>query len=160
MIFLYDSWYSIVFLRPKNRVKLPRQSTEKWICMGKWPFPSWGIYFLKNEKVPDDRSFFSSTYATKILGRKKSVRKPHDGAKKVNKYYLKKIIFCENDYNLAVNAHFWAWSNFNGFANFGSLITNDGSLELSHQGKFVFCHLAGDRNKYKQTVGQRETTTR
>ena len=45
MTFLYDAGYSVVLLRPKNEVKLPTQSAEKSICMGKWAVPKWGIYF-------------------------------------------------------------------------------------------------------------------
>ena len=40
MTFLYDAWYSVVFLRPKNEVKLLTQSALGHICMGKWPVPS------------------------------------------------------------------------------------------------------------------------
>ena len=39
---------------------------------------------------------------------------------------------------MAVDTHFWAWSNFNIFANFYSLRTNNGALESFHQGEFVF----------------------
>ena len=61
----------------------------------------------------------------------------------------KKFNFCENDYNLAVNTHFWTWSNSNIFANFGSLWKNDGTLQSSHQGGSIYCHLAGGKNNYK-----------
>ena len=37
--------------------------------------------------------------------------------------------FRENDYNSAVNTHFWARSKFNSIANFDPLMANDGSLE-------------------------------
>ena len=57
--------------------------------------------------------------------------------------------FCENDYNSTGNSHFWAWSNFNIFANFGLLMTNNGALALSHQGKFVFCHLTWGRHNHR-----------
>ena len=39
MTFLYDTWYSVVFRRLK-KVKLPTQSAEKGICMGKWAEPT------------------------------------------------------------------------------------------------------------------------
>ena len=39
-------------------------------------------------------------------------------------------------YNSAGNSHFWAWSNFNIFANFDPLMANDGSLKLSQRGGF------------------------
>ena len=71
--------------------------------------------------------------------------------KKINT--ISKIFkFCKNDYNSAVNTHFRSWSNFNIFANFGLLRTNDGAFESSHQGGFVFCHLAGGRNNYKKLL--------
>ena len=42
---------------------------------------------------------------------------------------LKKLIFCENDYNSAENTYLQARSNFNSFANFSPLMKNDGVLE-------------------------------
>ena len=53
MTFLYGVRYSVVLLRPKNKVKLPTQSAEKWICMGKWAFKFLAELFLKNEEAPD-----------------------------------------------------------------------------------------------------------
>ena len=44
MTFLYGARYSVVLLRQKNEVKPLTQSVEKWICMGKWPVPSLGIF--------------------------------------------------------------------------------------------------------------------
>ena len=49
----------------------------------------------------------------------------------------------------AENTKFWVRSNFNSFANFGPLMTNDGALELWHQGEFIFGLLAGGRDNYK-----------
>ena len=57
--------------------------------------------------------------------------------------------FCKNDYNSAENTEFLAKSNFNSSAIFCPLTRNDGALESWHQGEFVFGHLAGDRNNYK-----------
>ena len=48
--------YSIVGLRQK-KIKLPTQSAEKWICMGKWAFENLAIYFLKDENDPGDWTF-------------------------------------------------------------------------------------------------------
>ena len=45
MTYLYDARYSVVLLRPKDEVKLLTQSAAKWTCVGKWPVPSWRIYF-------------------------------------------------------------------------------------------------------------------
>ena len=45
MTFLYDAGYSVVLLRPKNEVKLPTQSVEKWIYVGKWAAPSLADFF-------------------------------------------------------------------------------------------------------------------
>ena len=36
MILLYYARYSFFLLRPKNKVKLPTQSAELLVCMGKW----------------------------------------------------------------------------------------------------------------------------
>ena len=57
MTLLYDARYSIVFLRPKNEVKLLTQSALAQICMGKWPVPSLAE-FLGLQKGPR-RSYFS-----------------------------------------------------------------------------------------------------
>ena len=57
MTFLYDARYSIVLLRPKNRLKLLTQSAENRIYMGKWAFEILAILFLKDEKAPDNRTF-------------------------------------------------------------------------------------------------------
>ena len=66
-------------------------------------------------------------------------------------------------YNSAVNTHFWVWSKFNSFANFDPLMANDGALESSHQGGFVFGLLAGDRHNYKNelciSLGQTDSIT-
>ena len=59
MTFLYDARYSIVLLRPKSRVRLLTQSAENWVYMGKWAFEILAILFLKDEKAPDNRTFFS-----------------------------------------------------------------------------------------------------
>ena len=57
MTLLYDARYSIALLRPKNKVKLLTQTAEKLICKGKWAWEIVGIFFLKDEKAPDDRTF-------------------------------------------------------------------------------------------------------
>ena len=58
MTFPYGARYSAVLLRPKNnKVKLPPQSAEKWICMGKWAFENLAELFLKNEKTQDVQIF-------------------------------------------------------------------------------------------------------
>ena len=59
MAFLYTAQYSFVLLRSKNKVKLPTQTAEKWMCMGKWAFEKVAIYFLRNKNAPDDRTFLS-----------------------------------------------------------------------------------------------------
>ena len=43
--------------RIKNGVNLLTQSSEKWICIGKWAFIFLAELFLKNEKASDDRTF-------------------------------------------------------------------------------------------------------
>ena len=51
MTIFYDARGSFWSLRPQNMIKLPTQSAEKWICMGKWAFEILAIYFLKKEKA-------------------------------------------------------------------------------------------------------------
>ena len=85
MTFLQDARYSVVLLRPKIEIKLATQSAEKWICMGKWPLPSGGVYFhhivvvrfvpfffndhlLKNSSVEySEKTFFEGAGAKKNL---------------------------------------------------------------------------------------------
>ena len=59
MTHLYGAVGSFLLLRPKNRVKLLAQSAENWICMEKWTFEILAVLFLKDEKAPDNRTFFS-----------------------------------------------------------------------------------------------------
>ena len=71
MTVLYGARYLVVLLRPKNKVKLPTQSAEKWICMEKWSFEILAELFFKDEKAPDDRSFSPvGTLSTKLLGKR------------------------------------------------------------------------------------------
>ena len=66
--------------------------------------------------------------------------------------------------NTTGNSHFWAWSNFNIFANFDLLMANDGLLNLSRQAEFVLGFFEGGRYNYnnnnlvqgKQTVDNDE----
>ena len=58
MIFLYNARYSIVLLRPKNSVKLLAQSVENRFVWGN-EFEFLAILFLKEEKAPDNWTFFS-----------------------------------------------------------------------------------------------------
>ena len=65
-------------------------------------------------------------------------------------------------YNLAGNSHFWAWSNFNSFANFGPLKANDCALKSPDQGGVIFANLARGWNNYKNrlllSLGQTDST--
>ena len=79
-------------------------------------------------------------------------KKSLQGAKKKINSVSKIFDFCKKYYNSAGTSHFWAWSNFNSFANFGPLKTNDGVLKLSDQGRVIFAHLAGGRNNYKNQL--------
>ena len=60
-------------------------------------------------------------------------------------------------YDSAVNTYFWAWSNFNIFANFDSLRTNDGALESSHQGEFAFTISQGAETNIKKNIEGKQT---
>ena len=68
MIFLYDAGYSIVLLRPKNEVKPLTQSAEKWICMGKWPVPSLGIFSPRSRGPLSTGIFHPNADASVVLG--------------------------------------------------------------------------------------------
>ena len=107
-----------------------------------------GDLFSQNQKAPDDRSFFPNANTAKLLGKKGHRESASRGEKKINAI-SKFFNFRNNDYNLAVNTHFWTWSNFNSFAKFVPLMTNDGGLESSYQGEFVLGLLAGGRHNFK-----------
>ena len=57
MTHMYGARGSFHVLRPKNTIKHVTQSAEKLICMGKLAFEISAIYFLRNKKAPDDRTF-------------------------------------------------------------------------------------------------------
>ena len=59
MTLLYDTWYSVVLLRPKHEVKLLTQSAEKWICVGKWPVSNLPEFIHHVLVVPCAPEFFS-----------------------------------------------------------------------------------------------------
>ena len=60
MTFLCDARYSIVLLRPKSRVRLLTKVQKIGFVWGnKWAFEILAILFLKDEKAPDNRTFFS-----------------------------------------------------------------------------------------------------
>ena len=58
MTHLYGARGSFHVLRPKNTIELMTESADKWICMGKWACEILAVYVLKEEKAPDDRTFF------------------------------------------------------------------------------------------------------
>ena len=134
MTFLCDAGYLVVLLRPKNEVKPLTKSTEMWICMRKWPVPISGILFLRLQKGPRRSDFFRGFVCYQCGPCKKLSKNSLREAKKKINTVSNFFDFHENDYNLA---HFWAWPNFNSFANFGLLM-------------FAFCHLTGGRNKYRK----------
>ena len=123
--------------------------------MGKWASEHLAILFLKDKKTPDDRIFFHvGTLLTKLLEKKEISKKaPRGTKKKINniskKSFSQKLLHIIWQF---ISLHFLSWSNFNSLANFSSLMTSDGALESSHQREFVFCHLAGGRNKCKKII--------
>ena len=121
-----------------------------------------GIVSQKQEGLRRPDLFYPVHTLSQSWVKKVSLRKLFEGRR--NNSYTARIFFNfrKSYYNLVVNTHFWVWSNFNSFASVGSLMTNDGALELSHQGEFAFCHLAGGRNKYKIIIcwGQTDSTVR
>ena len=79
-------------------------------------------------------------------------KKAQQGAKKEIKAVSKIFDFCKNDYNLAGNTHFWAWSKFNSFANIDPLMANGGALKMWDQGGIVLGLLAGGRHNYESKL--------
>ena len=53
---------------------------------------------------------------------------------------------------MAVSTHFWAWSKFNIFAIFDSLMANNGALKSFRQSGFILGHLAGGRHNCKNKL--------
>ena len=95
MTFLYDARYSVVLLRPKNEVKLLTQSAAKWICMGKWAFEIWAHLTLKDEKAPDNRTFFAQCGRYYSPGLQRFHQENSSRAKKKVKCYLYFFIFAK-----------------------------------------------------------------
>ena len=85
-----------------------------------------------------------------ISREKESPRKLFKSVEKINTVSIFSIFAKMTMYNSSGNTDFYAGSNFDSFANFGPLMTNNGALELSHLGEIVFDHLAGGRDKCKQ----------
>ena len=56
MALLYDAWHSLSFVDQK--IKLPTQSAETRICMGKWPFPKLGDLVYCQREGPRLPEFF------------------------------------------------------------------------------------------------------
>ena len=98
---------------------------------------------------PQTTGVFSSGYATKLLGKRNYQESSTRGEEKNYPNFFK---FCKNDFNLAVDTNFWAWSNFNSFTNVGPSMVNDGALESSYQGEVILGYLAGDRDNYTNKV--------
>ena len=134
-----------------NMINLLALRAEKWIYMGKWTCEILAIYFLKDKKVPDDRTFSKWAFYW-TSGIKGIIKKPSQVAKKKINTVSKIFNFRENDYNLAKNTKFLAKSNFNSSANFYLLMTNDAVLESWHQGEFVLGLPAGFRGTYKNKL--------
>ena len=153
MAHLYGNEWSFHPQRQQNTIKLLPQSAKKWICMGKWVFKILAELFLKNERASDDRTFFTQCVRYHNPEVKKFRQESFSRSEEtIHKLESKFSIFAKNDYNSAVNTHFWACSKYNSFANFDPLMVNDGALELSHQGGFTLGLLAGGRHKYKNKL--------
>ena len=106
MIFLYDTWFSVVLVRPKHKVKLPTQSADKWICMGKWAFKILADFFsFKNEKASDDWTFLPSAY-TATVPEKRLHQESFSRGKETFHILLAIFKFRDDDYNLAGNTNF------------------------------------------------------
>ena len=97
--------------------------------------------------------------AAKLLRNRVHQESSSRGREKINAV-SKNYDFCENGqlYNSAENTVFWARSNFNGFANFGPLMTNDGAFESSHQGEVIFGHIVGVMDNYKKVFVEGKQT--
>ena len=107
-----------------------------------------GDLFSKDEKAPDDRTFYPSADAALVLGLTGCIEKSLQGTKKtIHKYFLGNFQCSGNDYNSAENTKILARPNFNSFANFDPLITNNGVLQSVHQGECVLGVLTEGRNK-------------
>ena len=89
------------------------------------------IVSQKREGLRWPSLFYPLCTLPRYLSEKVSPRKLFEGRRN-NSYTAREFFnFRENDYNSAVNIHFWAWSNFNIFANFDPLMANDGTLKSS-----------------------------
>ena len=69
-------------LRPKNTIKLPTQSAEKWICMEEWAFEMLAILFSKTRRSQMTGIFYPSGRATELLEYKSLKKKALQESKK------------------------------------------------------------------------------
>ena len=148
---------SVVLLRPNKMTKIPEQSAENWICVGKWAYKNWAKnIFPVFRKAPDDQ-IFRGSMCYLCLPCKKWTRKLFEGRRKEINAVLIFFNFHENDYNLTENTIFLARSMFStSSANPGLMLKNNGVLEFWHQGEFAFVHLAGVWGLQK-SIGPRQT---
>ena len=84
MIFLYDTWFSVVLVRPKHKVKLPTQSADKWICMGKWAFEILADFFSQKQEGLRRLDFFTQCVHCHSPGKKTSPRKLFKGQRNIS----------------------------------------------------------------------------
>ena len=104
--------------------------------MGKWAVPCEEVLFPRLKKVPVVH-IFQGVRLLPMRSLKKNSKKVLEGRRK--KYILSRFCFdfYENDYNFAVNTHFWARLKFNSIADFDPLMANDGSFKSWDQAEFV-----------------------
>ena len=86
----------------------------------------------QKEKVSDARTVFTQCIRCHSPGVKRFHQESSSRGEKTIHILLAFFFnFRENDYNSAINTHFWAWSNFNIFANFDPFMANDSALKSS-----------------------------
>ena len=68
MTHLYSARGSFHPLRPKNTIKLPTESAEKWICMGKKAVLIWGEFIFGDSCTDLDRSSAPNASASNPFG--------------------------------------------------------------------------------------------
>ena len=110
--------------------------------MGIWNFS--GIVFQKQEG-PRCSDFSGFRLLSTKAAPEKNQQERSQGRRNNSYNVIEFFIFCKNDYDEPENTEFLVRSIFSSSANFSPLMTNNGMLELCHQGEFAFGHLAGGR---------------
>ena len=146
---LYGAKGSFVLLRSKNGVNILTQSAENRICMGKWAFEIVAELFLKNKKASDDRTFFTQCVRYHSPGLKRFHQESSSmDEETIHELKSKFSFFAKMTSILRPLRPTLGLGQSSIASPIWSVEDKWWHVGISHQGEFIFCHLAGGRNIY------------